>query len=401
MGRTAIINTCNTGSTGKIAIGLYNYLKKNGRNPLFFYARGTQSDNPDFIKFESIMEVLVHYAYTRITGHLNGASWMATKRLVSLLKENEVTDVFLIILHSHYLNEKILLDYIINAGIRVVYIMADESPFLGNCEYRYGCNQYLNNCSDCPKLNRLQRWLCKNPSEKAFMLKQECYKKIDKIVFVGPEFVVKNATKSPLMNGKRLEIVDEAVDVLTYRPQETQPLRMALGIDDSKIVIVCVAPLSYERKGVVYFIETARRMEKFNQFVFVHVGYDKKEIKDLPSNFIAIGYVRDQDTLAQYYSMADLFVFPSLHDTMPNACLEALACGSPLLCFNTSGMPYMADETVMTLVESKNVDQMVGVINKTKKKTQSTIDTCRNYALKRFDNQKYFEKLVLVMNSIK
>lgn len=86
---------------------------------------------------------------------------------------------------------------------------------------------------------------------------------------------------------------------------------------------------------------------------------------------------------------------------MPNACLEALACGTPLLCFNTSGMPYMADETVMTLVEPENVDQMVGVIKKTKKKDETIINTCRNYALKRFDNQKYFERLVSIMKSMR
>ena len=61
-------------------------------------------------------------------------------------------------------------------------------------------------------------------------------------------------------------------------------------------------------------------------------------------------------------------------------------------------MPYMADDSVMTLVEAGNVEQMVEVILQTSKKTQKIIDTCRNYALCRFDNQKYFARLVEIMN---
>ena len=83
---------------------------------------------------------------------------------------------------------------------------------------------------------------------------------------------------------------------------------------------------------------------------------------------------------------------------MPNACLEALSCGSPLLCFDISGMPYIADETVMTLVEPKNVDQMVSAIVNTHKKTEQTIKISRDYAINRYDNQKYFSRLIEIMN---
>ena len=102
----------------------------------------------------------------------------------------------------------------------------------------------------------------------------------------------------------------------------------------------------------------------------------------------------------QYYSLGDLFVFPSLMDSMSNACLDALACGTPLLCFNTSGMPFLGDDSVLTLVEPESVDQLVDAISRTKKKTQEQIDTCRNYALKRYDSRKYFERLAVIMDSL-
>ena len=138
----------------------------------------------------------------------------------------------------------------------------------------------------------------------------------------------------------------------------------------------------------------ARKFEGDSRFSFVHVGFDlPKGTVDLPSNYIPIGFLKDQEKLAQYYSLGDLFVFPSVLDTMPNACLEALASGTPLLCFNISGMPFIADNTVATFVAPRDVNAMADVVRHTNKKTQEIINACRNYALRRYDNQLYFERL--------
>ena len=401
MGKYAIINTCDWGSTGKIAKGLQAYLQNKGEEVLFCYGRGEKCNNEVSYRFSTPLEMVIHYADVRLTGRLNGGSKAATRRLIRRLRETDVKEIYIVNLHGYVLNEKMFLNYLVRDDIRVVYIMADESAFLGNCTYRIGCEEYKNGCRKCRDIKGVPKFLCPKASEKAYRVKQDAYKKLKNITFVGPEFVILAAKTSPLLESKRLEIVDEAIDVNVNTPNDTTELRRKLGIDDEKIVIGCVAPFSNPRKGVKYLVEAARKLENDPRFVFVQVGYDVKDTSGLPKNYIPIRYVDSQEVLVQYYSLADLFAFPSIQDTMPNACLEALACGSPLLCFNTSGMPYMADETVMVLIESKNVDQMVEVIIKTKKKTQSTIDTCRNYALKRFDSQKYFEKLALIMNSMK
>lgn len=401
MNKIAIINTCDWGSTGKIAKGLQAYLKRNGMGALFCYGRGTKRDDKDCFRFCSVLEVFLHYAHTYLTGRLNGCSNAATKRLIAKLQEEQVKEVYLINLHGYILNEHLFLDYLANDDIHVVYIMADESAYLGNCTYRLGCEEYKNGCSECRNLHGLSKMIFPDTSQKAFSVKKAAYERIKHVTFVGPEFVIIGARTSPLMENKNLEIVDEAIDVEVNSPLDTTQLREKLGIKLNQIVIVCVAPFSYPRKGVRYLVEAARKMEDNENYIFVHVGYDIKDRKRLPKNYIPIGYVNGQQELAHYYSLADLFVFPSIQDTMPNACLEALACGSPLLCFNISGMPYIADKSVMTLVEARNVIQMVEVIMGIQKKDETIIKTCRNYALKRFDNRKYFEKLTCIMESMK
>lgn len=396
----AIINTVCRGSTGKIALGLQRYLFEHGHEAIVCHGRTPNPDTPHFL-IDSKLEVCWHFAMQRLTGRLCHWSSYATRRLVKFLKKNKVDGVFLINLHDYYCNDKILLDYLAKAGIRVVYIMADESAVWGNCYYNPGCVECKNQCIGCPKLKGWQRKLFNEPAHKSYLIKKEIYPKL-RATFVAPEFVINQAKRSPLMRNLHLEIVDEAININVAQPRDVRELRNKLNIPDEKVVIVCVAPNSPGNytKGVHFFIDASRRLENDKRFVFVHVGWGAGDKSELPSNYIAIDFVKNQEELSYYYSLGDLFVFPSLFDSMSNACLEALACGTPLLCFNISGMPYIGDKTVMTLVEPESVEQLVSVIQRTNKKTEGQIYTCRKYAINRYDSQKYFERLTAIMNSL-
>lgn len=396
----ALINTVCVGSTGKIITGLQNYLLSQGRDAVVCYGRGPKPISRKGYKFCTQIEVYIHYALERITGRMNCGSRWATYRLVHFLKKNKVKEVFLENLHGHYLNEEILLEYLSTSQTKVVYIIADETPYWGNCGYRKECRlNDTNNCVGCGRLKKWQRFLFGEVSYKNFLIKKKAYERMN-AVFVAPAFVVESASKTPLLKGKHFEIMDEAIDVIIQQPRDTFSLRRELGIRDNQVVILCIAPYSDKRKGVKYFVEAARKFEHNNSFVFVQVGYNGNDRESLPSNYIPIGYVSNQEELSYYYSLGDLFVFPSQADTMPNACLEALSCGTPLLCFNVSGMPYIGDESVMTLVRLNDVDQMASVIKKTKQKGQAQISMCRNYALKRYDNRNYFIGLTNIMDRI-
>lgn len=396
----AIINSVCRDSTGKIAMGLQRYLLAHGEDAVVCYGRKPNPDTPHY-RIDYKIENLLHYAEQRLTGQKCCGSRLATTRLVKYLKKNNCDGVFLINVHGSYCNEKILFDYLIKENIRVVYIMADESAVWGNCFYYPGCKEYEQSCMNCPLLKSWQKKLFFEPAHRANVIKKNAYPKM-RAVFVAPEFVINGAKKSPLMQGMKTEIVDEAIDVTTAQPRDTTKLRQQLGIPDDKVVLMCVAPNDpgHYSKGVHHYIEAARLLENNDRFVFVHVGWRAGEKTGLPKNYIAIDYVKNQEELSYYYSLGDLFVFPSVQDSMSNACLDSLACGTPLLCFNTTGMPYLGDETVLTLVETNNVDQLVEVISKTQKKTKEKIETCRKYAMKRYDSRLYFEKLAGIMNSL-
>lgn len=71
-----------------------------------------------------------------------------------------------------------------------------------------------------------------------------------------------------------------------------------------------------------------------------------KDIEELPDSIVQAGYVTDEE-LKALYQHAACFVFPSLYEGFGIPPLEAMACGCPVICANTSSIPEVCEEAVL------------------------------------------------------
>lgn len=394
MKNVAIINRADFGSTGKLAFGLLSYLKKNGYNPLLVYCSGGSHKNESVYRMTSTLGRSVHALLARLTGFEGNFSHLETMRLIRKLRKRHTDTIFAFNLHEYYINEKMFFEYIKKDSVRLVYAMIDEYPFRGKCCIDSPCEKYMTGCGNCPMVHSYpQSWFFDRSAD-IYKMKLINYSGLTNAVFVAPEFVINKARVAPLTKNIKLGILDEAINTDYYKPSDYSTLANKLGVDCSKKIIVTMAPMSADYKGGKYFIELAKRFAGNEEYIFIHVGNSETKSPDYPSNYIAMGYIAENYTVVQLMSMSDLFVFPSLSDTQSNTCLEALSCGTPLLLFDISGMPYIVNESVGKLVEPKNVDQMEAVVRRVEKKTKQQSDTCRNYAISRFSYKDYARKLV-------
>ena len=74
-----------------------------------------------------------------------------------------------------------------------------------------------------------------------------------------------------------------------------------------------------------------------------------------------LGPVADAD-LPALYAGADLFVFPSLYEGFGLPVLEAMACGTPVACSNTSSLPEVAGDAAL-LFDPTDIQAMVGAMD--------------------------------------
>ena len=80
---------------------------------------------------------------------------------------------------------------------------------------------------------------------------------------------------------------------------------------------------------------------------------------------ISLGEINSSSEMAECYSMADVFVLPSREDNLPNVMLEAFACGTPVIGFNTGGIAEHTIENITgILADEMTAESLENAIEK-------------------------------------
>lgn len=253
------------------------------------------------------------------------------------------------VIHLHWINQGMLslkeIGRIIASGKKVVWTMHDMWPFTGICHHAAGCDHYESSCGRCPYLAAPSQ---QDLSHKRFRIKQKAYAH-GKITFVACSHWLKElAEKSPLTRGHHLLSIPNPIDTTRYRPMDKKEMRDRLGLpQEKKLLLFAAAKASDSRKGTRYLAEVSQILAKQrNDIHLLIAGNQAEEMQQqlaLPAT--ALGYVKPEDMPA-LYNAADLYVTPSLLENLPNTIMEAMACGTPCVGFNTGGIPEMIDHRV-------------------------------------------------------
>ena len=115
-----------------------------------------------------------------------------------------------------------------------------------------------------------------------------------------------------------------------------------------------------ERKGGRWVLELAKRFE--DNVVFLMVGVENPS-KNLPANVIMLPRVNDQKRLAQLYSLGDVLLLPSQRETFSMVTAEALACGLPVIGFDSGAPKEVAPPGFGYFVPYGDVDALKSLLH--------------------------------------
>jgi len=332
------INTvCGRGSTGGIAVNINENLIKNGHTGIVAYGVGSCGYKHSH-KIGGKANYYFHNIMSRIFGHEGFYSRVATRRFIRWIKNYKPDIIHLHNIHGHYVNVKLLFKYLKSSAAPLVWTLHDCWPFTGKCTYFdiANCTKWQTRCYNCPQLKEYPASIF-DSSKMDYISKRALFSDID-INFAPPSDWLKGLLEQSYLKSNPAEVINNGIDISIFRKSEMQNSNLAGRLKDKFVVLGVAFPWS-ARKGYADFIEIAEKLKNNDKIVIVMVGLNDAQAAAAPANVIALARTDSRKELAELYTRADVFVNTTYEDNYPTVNLEALACGTYVITYDTGGSP--------------------------------------------------------------
>jgi glycogen(starch) synthase len=179
------------------------------------------------------------------------------------------------------------------------------------------------------------------------------------------------------IKSRKIHVIYNGVEPSIFKPlTDTQQLKKKLGLEDKRVILTVGHFVL--RKGIPYLLEAMPEIlrEVPNAFLLCVGGTPKwlgtrlywehlQEMineKGLKDHVKLVGQIPHEE-LPAYYSLSDVFAFPSLYEAFAKVILEAMSCETPVIASRVGGLPEAIEHNVNgILVNPKNVNQLAYAI---------------------------------------
>lgn len=393
------INNNNYGSTGNIMLNIAKQASIDGFKVYISCRKSIANSKNKYnnqIYIGTWIDRIISERLSLITG-LNGYfniinTWLFLNKLNSIKPD---------IIHIHslcdnYINVSMLFKYIKKNNIKTVWTLHDNWAFTGRCA-QFRCENWMNGCGKCPHLNYFPKTLFFDNSKHVWKKRKKLYNDLKTLTIVTPSIWLKNLVNKSLFNNHHNTVViNNGINLDIFKPTSSY-FREKYNLYD-KFIILGVANFwdGDCGKGLEDFVELSKRLP--NNFQIVLVGTNEISDKEIPSNIISIHRTSNQKELVEIYSAADLFVNPTIDDNFPTVNMESIACGTPILTYNTGGSAEIIDNTCGNYVNQKDIDKLEKEIIRIYKNHPYSREACLTRAKKYEMHSKFKEYSFLFKN---
>lgn len=338
----------------------------------------------------------VYYLISKILGIRYGIGYIPYLKVKYLIWRNRPDLVHIHCPNGHSVNLYKIFSYLKKKKIPIVITNHAEFFYTGSCSHSIDCMNYVNGCRNCEDYKNkeagnkvcLARWAWK-----------KMYHALDNpnitMVAVSP-WVMEKMVKSPIALS-----ADKLLSVI-YNGVNTNIFRYLDQVHGQKNLKIFSASSGFTTdinsiKGGYYLNELAKRCIKLNvEFI---VAGDAVYGEDISENIKFLGYIDNQEQLAEYYNRADATIIVSKRETFSMPVAESLCCGTPVIGFKNGGSESIALKEYCQFVDFGDIDALYNIIKEQKfvqfKRQLIEEQAHRTYSSARMAEQYY--KLYLTM----
>lgn len=383
-----------SGSTGRNCAELAAYINEQTEHECFSAFAQGELDSRSY-RIGNPLEWKCHALFSRLTGEQAHFSQRGTKDLLAYMDQLRPDVVHLNNLHSNYIHLPMLLRYLARKDIPTVITLHDCWFYTARCFHytQAGCGQWVDGCRSCPPKKRDNQTWFRDAAWKLWTEKKRLFEAIPRLGVTGvSNWIAREAERSFLSCAKEICCIYNWIDLDVFAPcEDDERIKARLGMTNQKVVLGVASAWS-EAKGLSGFIELARVLGE--DYCVVLVGAMAQNIA-LPANMRHIPATGSTQELARYYSAADVFVTLSLEETFGKVSAEALACGTPVVCYDSTANGELVGEgcgTVLAPGDLNGVVQAVRQICRTGKKQFE--ESCRQFVMGRFAKENQIKRYI-------
>ncbi len=378
-------------SCGKVCEDISRVAQAHGWDTYVAYARDHKDGVNKEIRIGSMMDVYLHWAEQRIFDNEGLCSRSATRKLVRQIDKLKPDIIHLHDIHDHYLNYQFLFDYLSSVNTPVVWTQHDSWNITGHCYHfvSVNCERWKNECYNCPLIHTYPNNVL-DRSTKNYIQKRTSFTSKDNLTLVSCSHWLDSIIGQSFLKEKRHFVIHNGIDTTLFHPTKKK--------NNQKFTILGVALPWTKAKGIDDFFKIRKNLPE-DKFEIIMLGLSPKQIKTLPVGIIGVERTHNVSELVDMYSSADVLVNTTYADNFPTVNIEALACGTPVITYETGGSPEAIDDKTGIVVPQGDITALVSAIIEMRNNPFSS-SNCRDRAEKMFNKEKCFEKYIELYNSL-
>ena len=321
---------CGSGSTGRMVAEMAAFLKRHGHRVMAAYGVG---EGPEWaVKINSRPGYCLHNGLSRLTDHAGLYSRPQTRYLIQKIREFQPDVVHIHTLHGYYVNYELLCGFLTEAGIPVVMTLHDCWSFTGHCTHFTGirCDQWKTGCASCPQLRRYPVCYGRGDAARNWQRKRQAFTGLPNLTIVTPSRWLGELAEQSFLGKFPIQVIPNGIDLTVFRPTP------GASLPQGKPILLGAAGVWEKSKGLFDFYRLAWLLPEHQ---IVLAGLSPAQRRALPPEILGLGHISDPRELAALYTAASVFVNPTREDTFPTVNLEAQACGTPVVTYDSCGCP--------------------------------------------------------------
>ena len=176
------------------------------------------------------------------------------------------------------------------------------------------------------------------------------------MTIVTPSKWLKALVEQSFLKEYPVNVIYNGIDLDVFHPTKIHFDKLP-ELNNKYLILGIVASEWSERKGLQDFLKLANILDK-NKYQIILVGLSKQQIKKLPNYVIGIERTGNVRELAGIYTQADVFFNPTYEDNFPTTNLESIACGTPVITYNTGGSPEAISKNTGVVIEKGKIENV-------------------------------------------